>query len=198
MKIKNIYLWVGLLFCLLASCEEPIFTPKPRGFPRVDFPAKSYQPFDKNYCRFVFDYPTYAQIQQDTNFFQEKPANPCWFDVVFPAFDGRIHCSYYPIRTRKDFDKHTEDAFKLAGKHNVKANFIDELRVEKPNHVSGFVFDIDGPAASPFQFYLTDSTHHFLRGAVYFNTQSRPDSMAPVLDFIKKDVMQIINTFEWR
>ena len=193
---KHLFLWIT--FCGLLGCEEPTYTPKPRGFPRVDFPTKSYQQFDENYCHFVFDYPKYAIVQQDSSFFDEKPADPCWFDIYFPDFDGRVHCSYYPIRSRKDFDKHTDDAFKLAGKHNLKANFIDEMRIQKPNHVSGFVFDIDGPAASPFQFYLTDSTRHFLRGAVYFNTQSRPDSMAPVLDFIKKDVIQMVNTFEWR
>ena len=94
-------------------------------------------------------------------------------------------------------EKLHSDAFTLAGKHNIKADYIDEIKIQKPNHVSGFLFDIEGAAASPFQFYLTDSTKHFMRGSLYFNTESRPDSLQPVFEFMKKDIMHLINTFEW-
>jgi gliding motility-associated lipoprotein GldD len=190
-----------LLFaiCLLSvvACDEAVYTPKPRGFPRVVYPAKEYQPFDRNYCNFTFEYPKYAQIVQDTSFFDEKPADECWFDIYVPQYEARIHCSYYPIDSKNPFSKLASDAFVLADKHNVKADFIDQLKIQKPNHVSGFAFDIEGPVASPFQFFLTDSTKHFVRGALYFKTSSRPDSLRPVVDFMKKDIMQMINTFEW-
>ena len=98
----------------------------------------------------------------------------------------------------ENFEKLRNDAFSLANKHNIKANYIDELPIEKPNGVRGFVFNIEGPVASPFQFYLTDvEDQHFLRASLYFNTQARPDSLAPVLDFVKTDLMHLINTFEW-
>ena len=183
---------------LFQSCEEVIYSPKPRAFPKVVYPEKNYQPFDEGYCEFTFQYPQYATIQQDTLFFDEKPAHPCWFDIVMPDFDARIHCSYYPIDKVNTFDKLNADAFDLASKHNLKANYIDDLIIKKPNGVSGIAFNLEGAVASPFQFFLTDSTTHFLRGALYFNTQSRPDSLAPVKDFVKTDIMHLINTFEWK
>lgn len=181
----------------MQSCDEVIYSPKPRGFPKVNFPEKNYRPFGEAYCDFTFEYPTYAIIQQDTLFFDEQPAHPCWFDIFIREFDAKIHCSYYPISEENSFDKLTNDAFVMANKHNLKANYIDDLVISKPNHVGGIVFNIEGPVASPFQFYLSDSTSHFLRGALYFNTQARPDSLKPVIDFVKTDVMHMINTFEW-
>jgi gliding motility-associated lipoprotein GldD len=182
---------------LATACEEGTFTPKPRGFPKITFPAKEYQQFDRNFCQFSFEYPKYAQIVQDTTFFDEKPADECWFDLYVPQYDARIHCSYYPIDKVNTFEKMRSDAFTLAGKHNVKADFIDEIRIQKSNNVSGFLFDIQGAAASPFQFYLSDSTKHFMRGALYIKAESRPDSLQPLFDFMKKDIVHLINTFEW-
>lgn len=187
-----------LFLSLLSSCEEVNPTPRPRGFPKVEFPEKKYQPFQEGYCDFTFQYPMYATIEQDTQYFDEKPKHPCWFNIFIPQFDSRIHCSYYPVTSEKDFEELRSDAFELANKHNIKANFIDELPVKKPDGTEGFVFDIDGAVASPFQFYLSDGKRHFLRGALYFNTQSRPDSLAPVLDFVKSDIMEMINTLEWK
>ncbi len=183
---------------MLSACEETVYTPKPRGFPRVIYPVKSYQPFDENYCHFTFQYPTYAVVQRDTVFFDEKPPSDCWFNLFIPSLNATLHCSYYAIDAKNTFEKLRKDAFDLADKHTSKADFIDELPIKKPNGVAGFVFDIQGPAASPFQFYLTDSTRNFLRGALYFNTKTRPDSLAPVFDFVKKDVIEMINTFEWK
>ena len=94
--------------------------------------------------------------------------------------------------------KYIDDAYKLMKEHQHKADFIDELPIHKPNHVSGMLFNIEGAAASPFQFYLTDSIHHFLRGSLYFNAQTKPDSMAPIFQFVKKDIIELINTFEWK
>ena len=190
--------WILLLVMFVLSCkEEPTYVPKPRLFPKVEYPEKSYQEFDFDYCKMSFEYPTYAYIEQETNFFNEDPLHPCWFDIVVPDLNGRIHCSYFEINSQEDFDKLIKDAFSLTGKHNIKANFRDEMRIEKPNNVSGIIFDVAGPVASPAQFFLTDSTNHFLRGALYFNNVVRPDSMAPVYEFLKDDIARLIETFSW-
>ena len=188
-----------LLSCFWQACQsDVVFTPKPRTFPKIDFPNKAYQPFQEGYCQFSFQYPTYATIERDTAFFEELPINPCWFDIVIPNFDARVHCSYFPIENKPaTFEKLRDDAFRMVNTHNIKASYIDEYKIEKSSAVTGFVFNIEGPAASPFQFYLTDSTNHFLRGALYFNTQARPDSLAPIFEFLKLDIMNMINTFEW-
>lgn len=199
-NIKKIihYALLLVLSCLLfTACSESTPTPKPRAYPRVMYPEKAYQQFDENYCSFTFQYPKYAEIQQDTDFFNEKPVHPCWFDVYIPAFDSRLHVSYYPISKENTFDNLKKDAFEMLDWHNKKANYIDEQRIEKPNGVSGYVFTLDGPAASPMQFYLTDSTSHFVRAALYFNTEVNADSMAPVYKFVEEDVLKMLETFEW-
>ena len=189
---------IVLCFLLSACGDEIIPTPKPRAFPRVDYPQKAYQSFDKDYCSFSIEHPVYSSIEQDTLFFDEQPDHPCWFDVFIPAFDCRLHCSYTPIGDEdKTFEALKNDAFDLVDWHNKRANYIDELLIDKGNNVTGIAFSIEGPAASPLQFFLTDKENHFFRGALYFNTRVRPDSLAPIYEFVKEDVFKLIETFEW-
>jgi len=194
---KNIcFLFLITLF-FTACLSDVSYTPKPRGFPKVIYPNRDYQKFAQGYCPFEFELPSYAKVEQDTVFFNQKTEHDCWFDIAMPAFNGRIHCTYKPIDQINTYQRLKEDVFKLAGKHNVKANYIDEMPVVKPNGVKGFVFDIEGAVASPFIFYLSDEVDHFMTGSLYFETQARPDSMAPVYNFVKEDMMHMINTFEW-
>ena len=182
----------------LSSCgDAPPPTPKPRAFPRVQYPEKAYQQFDKDYCSFTFEYPEYAEVQQDKNFFDEAPPHPCWFDIYFKDFDSRLYLSYAPISSKENWEDLRNDAFNLADWHNKKASYIDEMLIQKENGVSGVLFLIEGHAASPAQFYLTDSTNHFLRASLYFNSEVRPDSMAPVYKFLEADIIRMIETFEW-
>jgi len=199
---KNISVVSGLflLFILLfqTACEERIAVPKPRSYPRVVYPEKAYQPFEASYCHFTFDMPTYATIERDTAFFDEKPRDECWFNLNVPALNATIYCSYYPLKSRKDFDELVKDAFEMTQKHNIKASYIEEIPVHRPaDHVHGIVFHVEGPAASSYQFFLSDSTRNFVRGALYFNAKARPDSLAPVVDFMKKDLTRLVETLQW-
>lgn len=188
----------------IASCGDGdnAATPKPRGYPKIVFPNfeanNRYQKFDANYCQFTFDYPTYAKIERDTLFFDELPPSDCWFNIAIPSLNATLHCSYYDIGTKNTFEKLRTDAFSLAGKHVVKADFINDQRVFNPQGVSGFAFDIEGPAACPFQFYMTDSTKHFMRGALYINAPARTDSLAPIVAFLKEDMGRMLKTFAWK
>lgn len=194
MKILNFafFLVISLLF---TACEEPIYTPKPRGYPKIAYPERSYQGFQEEGCNFTFQYPKYAQIVEGKK--PEDGSADCWFDLYMPIFDSKLYCTYYKIKDKEEFATLWNDGFNLANKHNVRADYIEEVRVLNPNGVGGFAFDIKGPAASPFQFFLTDSTQHFIRASLYFNTQVRQDSMAPVYEFVIADVMKMIETFEW-
>lgn len=185
------------IIAFFASCDEPVISPKPRAFPKIDFPEKGYKTFDTPFCDLTFNMPAYAEIQQDKFYFGKEAPNSCWFDIFTPQFASKIHCSYVPLDEKNTLDKMRNDAFKLAGQHNVKANYIDELPINRPDGTFGMVFDIEGEVASPFQFYMTDGKDHFLRGSLYFNAQSRPDSLAPVLDFVKTDIMELVNTLQW-
>lgn len=192
----------GLLFVFiisLVSCfQKDPPSPRPRQFPRVDFPEKSYQNFDQADCDFSFSFPSYASIEKKKPFFIQQPNQPeaCWFDVYFPQFNGRLHCSYVGIEDRGTFDDLVDDAFELVSKHHIKANYRRESLIEGKNKY-GLVFDIEGPVASPLLFYLTDSTEHFFMGSLYFNNKVKPDSMQIIYDFVREDVVEIIETFEW-
>ncbi|MEN0047692.1 MAG: hypothetical protein AAF806_11590 [Bacteroidota bacterium] len=183
-------------FCFLA-CEEPVYNPKPRTYPKINYPERTYQTFEKSECDFTFEHPTYAEVTQNEGIAQSENIPDCIFDLFMPAFDSRLHCTYYQIDSKEEFATLWNDGFDLANKHNVRADFIEETKVATPKGVGGFTFNIKGPAASPFQFFLTDSTQHFLRASLYFNTQVRQDSMAPVYDFVIEDLMKMIESFEW-
>ena len=194
----ELLLWSIIGTFSILSCTPSSVTPKPRAYPKILFPQKSYVPFTEAYCPFSFEMPEYARIEQDTLFFNDNPLHACWFDIYYPIFDCRIHCSYIPVNNQYPFEKLNEDAFRMVMEHNQKATYIDELPIRKPNGVIGFLFNIEGPAATPFQFYVSDSARHFLRGALYFNTQIKPDSLAPQYEFVKQDIIHMINTFYWK
>lgn len=190
------FLTYGLI---LQSCnDEPVITPKPRGFPKVTYPEKSYQPFDESYCEFSFEYPKYAKIEKSNSFFDERPTNECWFDISIPHFDAKIHCTYSSIDKKETGEKLKADAFELAHKHNIKAKYIEEINIDTKNGAKGIAFNLEGEVASPFQFFVTDEENHFVRGSLYFNTEVAPDSLAPIFSFVKKDIEHMINTLEWK
>ncbi|MEO0041339.1 MAG: hypothetical protein RL329_787 [Bacteroidota bacterium] len=188
---------IALILCVCCACGNDTLAPKPRAYPRVVFPAKSYQPFTEKYCNFSFEYPQYAMVEKDSLFFKEKPVNDCWFNVKIPTLNAEIHCSYYPIDAKNTFDKLRNDAFTLANKHDIKADYIDELPIRKPDGTIGYVFNIEGGAASPFQFFISDSTHHFLRGSLYYQAKIDADSLRPINEFLKVDLIHLVNTFKW-
>jgi gliding motility-associated lipoprotein GldD len=167
-------------------------------YPKINFPEYSFKEFREPYCPFTFKFPDYWIFVKDTSFFGEKPLNECWFNFEMKDFNGTVHCSYFDIHSKPELDKYLKDAFKLAREHQIKANYIDEIPIIKPNKVSGMLYNIEGPSASPFQFYLTDSINHFFRGSLYFNAQAKPDSIGPISEFVKKDLVILLNSFEWK
>lgn len=187
-----IYCSAALLF-LLSACTEN-YAPKPRGYYRISFPEKKYQNYTGS-CPFFFQYPVYSSIQPD----KSGDAEPCWQNIEFAGFNAKIHLSYHSIDSKKTFNSLVEDARTFAFKHTSKATSIDEGRIYDPKRkIYGIFYTIEGNTASAVQFYLTDSTKHYLRGALYFNEEPRQDSIKPVLAFIKKDIDHMIKSFNWK
>jgi gliding motility-associated lipoprotein GldD len=189
-RFPRILIWAILLLSLL--CCKRHYTPKPAGYLRIDFPEKTYQIYNSS-CPFTFEYPLYGKIIADTS----RIAEPCWINIEFPSFGGKIHISYKPVRN--NVNVYIEDSRTLAYKHTVKADAISEtLYTNDEKKVYGLLYQIKGDAASSVQFYLTDSTRHFLRGSLYFNVQPNADSLAPVIDFFMEDIMHLVETLEWK
>jgi gliding motility-associated lipoprotein GldD len=154
--------------------------------------------YDPASCPFRFVKPVYAVIQQDTAFFGKRPAEPCWFNIVFPDFNGTINLTYKEINKTMTLDRLLDDAHKLSFKHTKKANFIDESLIVNKHGVSGIFYNVGGDAATNIQFFLTDSVHHYIRGSLYFFNEPNSDSMAPVLSFVRQDIDTILSSFEWK
>ena len=128
---------------------------------------------------------------------KEPRAEPYWINIVFPEFNGEIHISYKKVEG--NLDAYLEDSRTLAYKHTIKADAIVETTFADPSKkVYGLVYEIKGNAASSAQFHLTDSSHNFLRGSLYFNVQPNVDSLGPVIDFFKQDIKHLMETFEWK
>jgi len=185
---------VGFALSLL-SCNSD-YTPKPRGYFKIDFPKKEYQLFNQPGYPYSFEFPTYAKIVKDSSFFGEATENPWWINIDFPQFNGRVYVSYKEIGKNK-FDKLINDAFTMTNKHTMKAYSIDDSLITNPNNVHGVYFKVGGNVATANQFFLTDSTKHFLRGALYFDATPNEDSLGIVNRFLMEDVKHLINTFKW-
>ncbi len=189
---NNVFLILCLTALLSGAACRRNYTPKPRGYLRVEFPEKEYTLFDSA-CPFTFEYPVYARVLPDTDYNSE----PCWINIYFPDFDGTIHISYK--RVDGNLNEYIEDSRSLAYKHTIKADAIRETVYSSPLfHVHGILYDIKGNAASSLQFYLTDSSRNFLRGSLYFNVQPDKDSLAPVIVYFREDIVHLMESFRWK
>lgn len=184
---------ITTLFALVSCGDEDNYLPKPRGYFRIDLPEKDYQSAD-TIERYRFEYPRYATITRDP--FSPEQRN--WVNVEMPVFKGSIHL------THKDVDgnlsEYLEDVHTMLTKHLQKASGMrDSVIINEEHKVYGLLIEMDGKGvATPLQFYLTDSTRNFVRGALYFNFLPNNDSMQPVINYVREDINQMINTFEWK
>jgi gliding motility-associated lipoprotein GldD len=209
-----------LLFAVTAiiffvACNST-YTSKKKGYYRIDFPERKYQSFNEPGVPYAFEYPAYAKIIKDSTFFDNDPESPYWYNVDFPQFGARIFLSYKRIGGRalykikqangiyKDsfginrFDKMVNDAFNLTNKNQSIASSIRDSLLRTPNGVSGIYFIVGGNTATAKQFFLSDTTQNFIRGALYFDVTPNADSLRPVQDFLQKDIEHLINTFRWK
>ncbi|MBG0783002.1 MAG: gliding motility lipoprotein GldD [Bacteroidales bacterium] len=177
---------------LLSSCQTD-YAPKPRGFFRIDLPQKNYTLID-TIPAYQFESPDYALLSPD----DESPWEKNWITINFPEFKGSLHISYKPVDD--NLAVYLEDMHTMLIKHLPKASAIQDSLIYAPERdVYGLLFSIQGKSvASPLQFYLTDSTNHFVRGALYFNIRPNNDSLAPVINFLRKDVDHFIETLNWK
>jgi len=185
------YVALVTVFVILASCENS-YTPKPRGYFRIELPEKAYQKSDSS-LPYIFEFPAYANMGID----RQSPQENYWRNINFPYFNATLHLSYKTID--QNLFEYLEDSYTLVSKHIPKADAItDSVVYDQTRQVYGLIYRIEGSAtATPFQFFVTDSTHHFLRGALYFNTTPNNDSLEPVIRFLEKDMLHLIETLQW-
>lgn len=187
-----LYLTIFALFISgLSACKHEQ-TPKPRGYYRIDFPKKDYKQLNES-LPYDFRIPVYATVAPDLM----NPAQKEWITVEIPGNHAQIHISYKKID--HNLSQLIEESRVLVYKHANKASSIEEQVFVYPSKKTyGMIYNIKGNAASPMQFYLTDSVNHFLRGALYIKEIPNYDSLRPVIKFLSEDVMQLLSTTEWK
>lgn len=195
----NLFLWLTiLLFSCGGKDDGNSFVPKPRGFNRVDLPEATYQKLTEDHP-YSFEYSKEAKIRPDSSSIKE----PHWIHIIYPRFNADIQITYKGVANtpNKSQDKllaeFIDDAHKLKSKHYIKAEGVREQIYETEHGKVATVFELEGDVPSQYQFYVTDSSKHFIRGAVYFKTATKNDSLAPIIEFMKKDVIHLLNTLEW-
>lgn len=204
-----------ILAIILTACNSN-YTSKKTGYFNIDLPKKEYQLFDEPNFPYSFEYPTYAKIVKDSTYFDTNPENDFWRNIDFTAFNAKIFLSYkiiggkalYKIKksdgSYKDslgvnaYDKMINDAFNLTNKNDDVATSKKDSLFKTANNVGGLLFKLGGNAATQRQFFMTDTTKNFIRGALYFYASPNADSVKPVVDFIQQDIDHLITTFRWK
>lgn len=190
MKSNALLIGVCIVLVITSCADTP--TPKPKGYFRIALPEKKFIQYEGNPCPYAFKLPAYAQVLP----YQDSIAEPCWKYLRFPQFNCEVFLSYKKING--DLTKLLEESRTLVYKHTLKAESIEETSYQVSGKKFGVLYDIGGNAASPMQFFVTDSANHFLRGALYFNNPPQPDSLAPVIQFLRPDIIQLMESVEWR
>lgn len=180
---------VLILSVLVISCGEDK-KPKPKGFLSLQYPEAKYKRIDIG-CPYTFEMNTLAEIGPSRN------RIPCWIDINYKLLNGSIFLTYMPINN--NLDSLLTDAQKLPLKHTIKADEIEgDTYTNDVHNTYGMFYEVSGDAASQAQFYITDSTDHFITGSVYFNAVPNFDSIIPAAAYIKKDMRHLMESLRWK
>ncbi|MFO7617614.1 MAG: gliding motility lipoprotein GldD [Bacteroidales bacterium] len=179
----------------LVGCRDS-YTPKPRGYFRIALPVKEYRVLEGNYP-YSFEIPAYSRVVRYAGTFTDSDTSGYWLNLEFPQFDSRIYLTYKEIRG--NLAQLLDDAHSFAYKHSVLADAIGQIvYIDTLARVYGVLFDIKGNTASSIQFYATDSTRNFLRGALYFDATPNQDSLSPVIGFLREDIERLMESIRWK
>ena len=187
------YILLSLACLLLCACHND-YTPKPYAYLRIDLPATEYSSID-NSLPFCFEKNNNAELELKKN-----TGRDVWVDINYPNLNGVVFLSYKQLTGLDDLRGQTDTSSRLLEQHYQFTSGVEEQGYEdKENKVYGTVYYLKGSkVASTCQFWLTDSSRHFLRGALYLNTTPNNDSLAPVIDYMQADIEHLVETLRWR
>ena len=191
---RRTFFFKVLLACVvvLAACQSD-YTPKPLGYNRLNLPEPSYRALPDSFP-YRFEYSNHATLLDDTSKISER----FWVEVYYPEIKANVHITYKPFQGEKLLKEFLDDAYTLTAKHQIKAYAINEVISKTPSGKTAVIAELEGEVPSQFQFTMTDSSRNFLRGALYFNTKVANDSLAPAIEYMKRDIMHMINMMEWK
>ncbi len=187
-KMIKLFLSTFLILAI-TSCREENVSPRPFGYFRIDLPEPNYQRLELD-CPYSFELSDKVMVLM-------KDKEKCWINIYYPSHKATIYITY--IALDGDLNVQLNQTQQLTYEHQIKATRIDRIPYENSEKdVYGLKYKLDGDVASHLQFYLTDSTHHFIRGALYFDAYVNADSLKPVIEYMYADIQHLIETFEWK
>lgn len=198
--MRNWLAFVLVVLSVLNLACNSVVVQKPKGYARVSLPAKSYTRFASPDYPYSFDYPVYGFVDKKVNYLGVDKQKEAWLNIQFPSMGATLYISYAPIDNARfsRLDTLVRDAYTFANNHNSKASFIEDSAFVAGKDLKGVFFHIGGDVATTYQFFVTDSTHHFLRAALYFDTTPNEDSLAPINTFLFKDMQQMVRSLRWK
>ena len=192
--VQGFVILIMALFPVLFSACDNDYLPKPKGYNRIVLPEHSYYSIPDTFP-YVFEISKYSRILKDSSWMAEQ----YWMDIFYPQLMANVQITYKPINQNQQLlEEYVNDAFKLTSKHQIKASAISDNIIRTPNGKTVAIAELTGEVPSQFQFYVTDSVDHFLRGALYFRTARKNDSLSPVIEYLKEDVIHLLNTLSWQ
>ena len=178
-------------FIVIYSCEEDINIPKPPAYLRLELPDHTYISYVDS-CQYSYDLASIYTVENPSG----NKQNMCYREIKLGPLNGTIYfrywdmvepLSYYVNNANDEIDRHK----------GMAIDVNDQLIIREKDDVYGIIFQLKGDVATPFQFYLTDSTDRFVYGEVLFNMSPNYDSLIPTLDYLRKDLNQLLETFKW-
>jgi len=185
--MKKMIFILGWLF-IFGSCQDEV-RPKPSALLALEYPTPGYEPVNID-CPYRFDKNIRARISPSRN------KVPCWINLNYDEMNGTIFLTYQPVKN--NIASLLADAQKLPLQHAVKADAIEgDIYTNEAHRTYGMLYEVEGNAASQAQFYLTDSTKHFITGSVYFNSLPNYDSLVPAAHYLKQDIRRLMESLQW-
>ena len=164
---------------------------RPSGLMRLEIPKDSLVNLNSQDNKLPFSF-----MHSSNGNWVNKPTKG-WGDIRYPFCKAKIQISYKEIE--ENLGQLINDAHSMTYKHKIVAEgIVEKMYTNSDRNVNGVLFKLFGNTASHIQFFATDSTSHFLRGAAYIYSRPNSDSLRPIHEFLEKEVLQIIESLEWK
>ena len=182
-----------LLLFLLLACQEAYFTPKPFGYHRLDLKTPIYHWLNEK-APYKFLISDQAEVQPDRHYL----ARDHWIEIYYPEYEAVMNVSYKPIKNNSDsLARFFETSLRLTQKHHIRASSIDEYTLKTAKGYHAVIHELEGNVPSPMQYIVTDTMQHFLRITLYFPYSDKNDSIAPIITYLKQDMLKMLHSTEW-
>jgi gliding motility-associated lipoprotein GldD len=187
-------LFIFLISTFFYACENDQPIPKPPTYLRTELPDHTYR-IVSNDCPYELKL---ADVYNYKPCVFEK-SNFCMQQIDLGPLNGSLFLYYLNFPSKDSLPSIINYANDKVDEHKIKADKIDFKQfINKEKRVFGTFFELKGNVATNFQFYLTDSTNHFVRGEVLLNCRPNYDSLRPSLEYLKLDLLELLNNFKWK